>query len=151
MIYYLAYFSKATRLMHEEDLTYLLEESRAWNETHNLTGMLVYLQGRFISQVEGRFMQVLEGTEHDVEEIFQKIQKDPRHHQILVLKRDFIEQRYFKTWEMGFESVDIEKKHSIKGFFPIDDNFLKKDIFNSSHVALDFLKSFYDTHKTFDF
>lgn len=137
--------------MQEEDLTYLLQESRSWNEDHQLTGMLVYLQGRFISQTEGRFMQVLEGTEHDVEEIFAKIQKDSRHHQLMVLKRDFVEQRYFETWEMGFESVDVENRQSVKGFFPIDDNFLKKDIFKNSHIALDFLKSFYDTHKTFDF
>lgn len=137
--------------MQEEDLTYLLQESRSWNEDHQLTGMLVYLQGRFISQTEGRFMQVLEGTEHDVEEIFAKIQKDSRHHQLMVLKRDFVEQRYFQTWEMGFESVDVENHQTVKGFFPIDDNFLKKDIFKNSHIALDFLKSFYDTHKTFDF
>jgi len=137
--------------MHEEDLNYLLQESRQWNEDHNLTGMLVYLQGRFISKVEGRFMQVLEGTEHDVEEIFQKIERDNRHHQVMVLKKDFIDKRYFETWEMGFESVDVENWQNVKGFFPIDDNFLKKDIFKNSHIALEFLKSFYNTHKMFDF
>jgi hypothetical protein len=76
--------------------------------------MLVYLQGRFITQVEGRFMQVLEGTEHYVEEIFQIIQKDPRHHQLLVLNRDIVAQQYFETWEMGFELVDVDTKQILK-------------------------------------
>jgi len=137
--------------MQEEELTHLLQESKAWNEDHELTGMLVYLQGRFIDEVEGRFMQVLEGSEEEVEGIFKKINTDHRHHRLLVLQRGFIEKRNFETWEMGFESVNLEIKKNMKGFFPIDDNFLRKDIFNNSHIALTFLKSFYDTHTTFNF
>jgi len=151
MIYYLTYFSKATRLMQEEELTYLLQQSRSWNQDHGLTGMLVYLQGRFIDEVEGRFMQVLEGTQQEVEGIFKNIEKDIRHHQVLVLKRDFIDKRHFETWQMGFESVSLEARNDVKGFFHVDENFLKHDIFNNSNIALTFLKSFYDTHITFNF
>src|SRR3954468_16894005 len=85
MIFYLIYISKAKRLMQEDELVALLNESRNWNNDHGLTGMLLYVEGRFIEQNEGRFMQVLEGDERQVKSIFEKIKTDVRHFHIIVL------------------------------------------------------------------
>lgn len=133
--------------MKEKDLNFLLEQSIAWNTDHNLTGMLLYIQGRFISQLEGRFMQILEGTEADVENLFVKIKKDSRHHKVIVLNRNKINQRAFSTWQMGFESVSYEKDMQPRGIFKLDESFLMSKDYGHANTAYNFLKSFYNINK----
>ena len=58
---HLIYVSSATREMTEEDLIFLLEQSRNRNLRQHVTGMLLFVGGNFI--------QVLEGDDKDVEEI----------------------------------------------------------------------------------
>ncbi|HTK17967.1 MAG TPA: BLUF domain-containing protein, partial [Mucilaginibacter sp.] len=59
-IFYLIYISTATKLMPDEELYFLLEQSRRDNEQYDITGMLLYMQSRFLNKLEGRFMQLLE-------------------------------------------------------------------------------------------
>jgi hypothetical protein len=151
MLFNLIYISKATKLMTENELLYLLNQSTAWNKDHGLTGMLIYIEGRFIDRVEGRFMQVLEGTEYEVDRIFKNISKDARHHQLIVLKRGELESRNFDSWLMGFNSIGLDDYKQHPNFFELNDEYLKSENFKSSNSALSFLKSFYDTHKTFNF
>lgn len=143
MLYNLIYFSKSKWLMSEDDLTSLLEESRAWNLDHHLTGMLLYIEGRFLIDKEGRFMQVLEGTQDEVEGIFSKIRTDKRHHQVIVLKKGDITQRSFIDWQMGFKTFDLEKDENLPGFFNLTDDFLNREDFCDPSDAYNFMKSFY--------
>jgi len=143
MLYHIIYFSKSTKQMQEEDLLPLLKQSRDWNEQHNLSGMLVYMQGGLLSKNEGRFMQVLEGPKNEVDYIFENIKKDSRHHQISVIHYQPVNQRDFTGWQMGFQSLNIEPGEDVKGFFELNDDFLKSEEFIKSNMALNFLKSFY--------
>ncbi len=132
--------------MRSPDLLFLLNQSRNWNQEHGLTGMLLYLEGKFLSKVDGRFMQVLEGTENDVKEIFEKIQQDPRHHSLIILKQSSTEDRNFGTWSMGFKSVKLEACKELPECFDLTEEFLKSDELLKSNLPLNFLKSFYQVN-----
>lgn len=131
--------------MQDGDLLKILSRSRSWNAGHGITGMLLYLEGRFLSQNEGRFMQVLEGTEHQVKDIFEQIKNDERHHGLIVLKQSTAPQRNFNNWSMGFNSLGLDAYKSLPGFFDLNDEFLKSDALQHSNLPLHFLKSFYET------
>lgn len=132
--------------MPSEDLIFLLNQSRSWNEEHGLTGMLLYLEGRFLGKVEGRFMQVLEGTEWEVKQIFEKIKQDPRHHSLIILKQASTKYRNFETWSMGFKSMKLEAGKELPERFDLNDDFLKSAELRQSNVPLNFLKSFYEVN-----
>jgi hypothetical protein len=146
LLFYLIYISKAESLMPNDDLIFLLNQSKTWNQGHALTGMLLYLEGKFLSKVEGRFIQVLEGAERDVKEIFEKIKQDPRHHSLIVLKQSSTNNRSFGTWTMGFKSIKLEDSKGLKGNFDLNEDFLKSDELQQSNVPLNFLKSFYEVN-----
>lgn len=151
MLHYLIYMSSAAALMTDEQLVRLLEQSRSWNETHHLTGMLLYVEGQFLNsvlphtgrQLQGRFMQVLEGTQTEINTIFGKIEKDNRHHDVLVLKETATEQRNFENWAMGFKQLNLRDDQSMEGFFHLDLDFLKDKDWYQTSSPLQFLKSFY--------
>ncbi|AMR30673.1 hypothetical protein A0256_04175 [Mucilaginibacter sp. PAMC 26640] len=136
--------SKAVKLMQEEDLNAVLKESRDWNKTHELTGMLLYIRGHILSHIEGRFIQVIEGPEDEVKYIFERINKDKRHQAITVLKQGVIKKRNFENWQMGFESLFTEEFEAKEGHFELNDAFLESGKLQRLNVALSFLKSFYN-------
>jgi hypothetical protein len=137
--------------MQEDELMFLLKQSRDWNLSHDITGMLLYIEGRFLDHIEGRFMQVLEGSEYEIERIFNNIKNDSRHHQLIVLRQEELEARNFDNWQMGFSSLNREDFERHLGFFELNDDYLNSKEFIESNTAISFLKSFYDTHRTFDF
>ena len=105
---HLIYVSSATRQMSEEELIYLLSQSRDRNERQNVTGILLYAGGNFI--------QILEGEEKDVEEIYQSILNDDRNRGNILIEKENIKQRDFPDWSMGFEHLTNQKKTTIKGY-----------------------------------
>ena len=141
-MFILIYYSKAAYQMLQGDLDLLLIESRAWNTEHGITGVLAYIEGRPYLENEARFMQVLEGTEEEVKKIFKKIQLDPRHCNIIVLKTGSINARNFNDWVMKFEQIDLSANLNLQGFFKLDNDVLKSEEFRESDFALNFLKSF---------
>jgi hypothetical protein len=98
----LIYDSSAVKLFSEAELVSLLEQSREENTRFGITGLLLYK--------DGAFMQVLEGEEASVEELYSTIEKDPRHWACTRLRWEVIRERRFPAWSMGFKnlrSVDI--------------------------------------------
>jgi len=151
MLHNIIYISKVTKLLKDPDLIALLEQSREWNLSHGLTGMLLYIEGKVLSKTEGRFMQVLEGSPEEVIDIFEKIKKDTRHHYIIPLKMGAIEERSFNDWTMGFHPLDMQEMEKLPGFFTLDESFLRSADLQRSNIPLNFLKSFYQTHKAYTF
>lgn len=94
----LVYVSSATQLFSDDDLKALLEQSRNKNTRLGLTGLLLHK--------DGNFMQVLEGEEEAVLQIYATIQGDLRHHGILELTRQQIQEREFASWSMGFKNLN---------------------------------------------
>ena len=94
----LVYLSSATAVPGEAELAELVARARTHNAAHGLTGMLLY--------AEGNFLQVLEGDEREVDELFSRIRRDPRHQHIVCLERATVARREFADWDMGFRRLD---------------------------------------------
>lgn len=86
----------------------MLAQSRAWNSTHGLTGILLYSNGGI--------MQVLEGPHNEVQYIFARISRDNRHAQVVKLADGPIEHRQFQPWSMGFKAVNPNDFVKLKGY-----------------------------------
>jgi hypothetical protein len=104
----LIYISCATREMNEKDLFALLQQSRIKNEKCNVTGLLLY--------AKENFMQVLEGDEVVVDDIYQSVLKDERNTRNAIIQRKNIDKRSFPKWSMGFKTIDDIPVHMMKGF-----------------------------------
>ena len=135
-MYHLVYTSHASRHFKEEDLVSLLKECRAFNKEHDITGMLLHIQGKFI--------QVLEGSQQEVVSLFEQIAIDPRHNRVAVVVEGDSESRIFKNWSMGFKRLTDDQAIHLSGFKDIDQFFAKKNIQKKSNLLLIFLRLFYD-------
>lgn len=102
------YVSSATRPFPPEELAELLRVSRQKNHGLGVTGMLLHK--------EGNFMQVLEGDESAVRELFGRIDRDPRHRGVIVLRRTPIEQREFGEWSMAYCDLDRPESRTVQGY-----------------------------------
>lgn len=105
---HLVYVSSATHAMNEEELLYLLEQSRNRNKRQNVTGMLLYCKGNFF--------QILEGEANDVEEIYDAIVNDERNKGNILIIKENINERTFPDWSMGFKHLPNENRSPIEGF-----------------------------------
>jgi hypothetical protein len=90
----LVYASSAICPFSATDLTLILHRSRPRNELYGVTGMLLYHSGSFL--------QVLEGPQEGVDNVYRHILRDRRHTAATVLLRQEISRREFEGWSMGF-------------------------------------------------
>lgn len=92
----------------------ILMQSRRNNPKDDVGGALYY--------GDGSFFQCLEGERTDVDRVFDKISKDPRHRDIKVLACREVDQRQFSHWSMKFVSTleDIQKLLKQRGFDTFD-------------------------------
>lgn len=110
------YISASVGLLSEEELLKILKVSRGNNASKQITGMLLYKGGNF--------MQVLEGPDDAVNELYEKIKKDSRHHGVSVISKEQIQTRQFPNWEMAFvnlDNPDIKNEPNYSQF--LDDEF----------------------------
>ncbi len=98
MLLQLGYVSTATGSTDRAGLLDILETARGLNHGAGVTGLLLFY--------DGHFMQLLEGEEHAVRDIFGRIAADPRHRDITVLFEEPIDERLFTDWTMGFQRLD---------------------------------------------
>src|SRR3712207_1506424 len=76
------------------ELQGILTAARRTNARLAVTGALLYNQGSFA--------QVLEGPLPAIERIFEAIQCDPRHSEVMVIDSGPIDARTFPEWSMAF-------------------------------------------------
>ncbi|HVJ55034.1 MAG TPA: BLUF domain-containing protein [Aliidongia sp.] len=106
----LVYVSAAVPGFSDVDLAQLLHQSRSNNGAQGVTGLLLH--------VGGNFMQVLEGTRAAVEQTFERIAADTRHHNLLVLLRFDLPERQFPDWSMALCSLADLPPAERAGFAP---------------------------------
>ena len=102
------YVSIAKHLMTKEELLDLLDQCTRNNRELQITGMLLYRNGRF--------MQILEGPDRAVWNVFRSISKDKRHHSVIKLVDRPVKERLFAEWTMGFRNLDEIRADSFPGF-----------------------------------
>lgn len=61
-------------------------------------------------------MQVLEGPEPAVRELFQKIARDPRQKDVFVLLQMTVPEREFSNWSMAFHDLNSEDSSTLPGY-----------------------------------
>lgn len=71
----------------------ILAQSRQHNPVSGITGILCYGGGIFLQAIEGGRMAV--------SELYGRIQKDPRHKDVVLLDYEEISERRFGGWTMG--------------------------------------------------
>jgi hypothetical protein len=96
-VHQVIYSSAAVAPFSELELTTLLVAARVNNGRLGVTGILLYH--------EGSFLQALEGDEHVVNRLYEKIGKDKRHYRVVTLLRQQLDARHFEQWQMGFASM----------------------------------------------
>lgn len=104
---HLIYASRAKVEFTKEDLIALLDTAKHNNEKIDITGMLLYC--------EGSFLQILEGEPKTVNELFNKIGRDPRHADTIKIIEESIEERRFPDWSMGFKGITKKDFLSVEG------------------------------------
>jgi hypothetical protein len=109
-IYYIIYISTATQPFSKPELLELLTKSRENNTKLGLTGMLLYKNDVF--------QQILEGPEEAVNSLFQKIKKDPRHHDVVKATDGFQAKRQFTDWSMGYCDLNSAAAAATPGYLP---------------------------------
>ena len=111
-LFRLVYRSQATQPLAAAALVTLLENARANNQHYLLTGLLLY--------AEEEFMQVLEGPEPALSELYERIQADPRHYHVRTLHYAPIKKRAFPDWRMGFARPSAAAFRQATGFLPLE-------------------------------
>lgn len=109
-MFWLAYLSSATRPFSQAELIELLTRSREKNSRLGITGLLLYRGGNF--------MQVLEGEERAVLELYDTIRRDSRHYGQFILDQGHCDERQFSDWSMGFQNLSDQAVQTIPGFSP---------------------------------
>jgi hypothetical protein len=93
----LLYISNTSADFPQSALDDILAVSRHKNAARDVTGMLLYL--------DGAFLQVLEGPNDPVEEIYTRICRDERHWDVQTLLDSADAPRAFAEWSMGFRKL----------------------------------------------
>ena len=125
---HMTYVSSATELFSPDELTELLRHSRAANERAGISGMLLYK--------EGNFMQTVEGPAEAVRNLTERLERDPRHHGMLVLLEGEREEREFDGWSMGFRDLTAAGDLAdVEGYSEFLDTPLTADAFGADPAA----------------
>src|SRR5688500_10862994 len=107
-MYFLAYLSSASPKLDEDNLIDILIASRRRNAQSSITGLLLFM--------EGNIVQIIEGEEHDVIQLFSKIEQDRRHYSIVKIAEGNIDDRMFKDWAMGFKTISFPELEKFTGY-----------------------------------
>jgi hypothetical protein len=108
-VQHVLYRSKARQPMSPDQLTELLEESRTWNEQHQITGLLCYSS-------DGHFVQVIEGPAAEVNELFARIRQDTRHYSVTALSQKASSTRWFADWKMALVQAEPAQYYWLIGY-----------------------------------
>lgn len=101
------YTSQALEPFSKRDFLDMLHESRAYNSIDNISGVLMYGNGTFI--------QIIEGEQENVNDLFTRILRDSRHKEVKLILDSFVDSRYFSNWAMGSADFDDPELSFIPG------------------------------------
>lgn len=96
-VFRMAYVSEAHTTMPVRELAELEATSQRNNRETGIFGVLITDRDRFV--------QVLEGPKEAVQELFARIERDPRHHTVQVFATDEAASAAFERWSMGVFDV----------------------------------------------
>ncbi|CAN5133689.1 hypothetical protein BH09PSE6_BH09PSE6_04700 [soil metagenome] len=96
---HLMYASRLDPALASRDaMTRLLEDARAFNDAHQVTGGL--------RVNDAAAFQVLEGDPDTVDALYRRIEADARHRDVKLMMRERLVRRQFARWSMGEAHAD---------------------------------------------
>jgi len=95
MLVRLMYASRAVEAVDNDALAVILRQSKEHNPGVGVTGVLCFCSNARI------FLQVLEGGRGAVSAVYNRISRDPRHAEVVLLSYEEIGERSFASWSMG--------------------------------------------------
>lgn len=103
----LTYISNFSRSLTRKEIENIEIVSQKNNFREGISGILL--------SCSGIFFQILEGDDHQVDLLYEKILKDDRHHQVLCLKSEVnITERFFPDWSMKAIAIDENSEILLK-------------------------------------
>jgi len=131
----LVYVSTARAGRGEDDLKDILSRARETNQELCITGILVHL--------DGYFLQVLEGEQDRVRNLYARIENEPHHSSVKVLLESDVAKRAFPDWSMGFREASRDDPFTA-GFVALMRRALEGRISRpEAQVLLTIVKTFY--------
>lgn len=115
-MYHLMYYSIASRGLTEVDISDILTTARRFNATNKITGCLLFHNDTFV--------QLLEGEELVVKDLYAKIKKDPRHQIVTFLAEDNNDQRVFSNFDMAYHKLTASDMNELNKSLFIEKNVL---------------------------
>lgn len=107
-VYHLVYVSAEAVPFTTDMLVDLLDRAREQNAAAGITGLLLHK--------ERNFVQVLEGPRAAVTALYDRICRDPRHRNPIVLDEGEFPGRQFGEWSMGFRDIAAPEVRTLPGF-----------------------------------
>lgn len=101
----LIYVSHAQPDIDVVDIDNILKTSQAFNSENDITGCLLFYNHEFV--------QLLEGGENVVRELYSRIENDKRHFDVKLLSMSYKNSRIFSQWSMAFQNFKDEDWSSI--------------------------------------
>lgn len=100
MHYAISYVSTTSKKLTETEIEKILEFTKNWNNDNNITGILLFS--------EGNFFQVLEGDKELLNDLFSRIESDPRHHNVTRIFGKEIESAKFDGYSANFITLNSQ-------------------------------------------
>ena len=133
----LFYCSLAKEDISKDDILDILKCSRRNNEKIEITGILVYWKKT------NQFLQLLEGEENVILNLYDKICMDNRHSLPRIVYQENILERGFAGWTMAFKSIDEVDTSGIDGFSEFSKlGFTNERTKVSPSIAINLIQSF---------
>lgn len=134
-MHHIIYLSWATVPFTNAQLQNLLTLARQRNTELAVTGILLYGNERFV--------QVLEGEESIIREMYAHIRRDTRHSNILTFANKPVAQRAFMEWAMAFQPLSLQQFDDVVGYLGPPDTPVNTAGFSYTDMHLfDLLRSF---------
>lgn len=111
-------------------------KAQGFNSEHGISGILI-VHKKF-------FMQCIEGQRTTINQLFQRIAKDPRHKDVLIVRYAPLKKRCFPDWSMRAIEENLESRHH---FFSYAADFLYEPQHLSGHAFLEYLQDLSRTQK----
>ncbi|MBL8250817.1 MAG: BLUF domain-containing protein [Candidatus Competibacter sp.] len=94
---HILYISNAIQTPTEAEMEQLLLAARRNNQREGITGVLLH-HGKI-------FIQCIEGPRDKIDQLYARIEADPRHKNIIKILDEPIEARSFGSWQMGCSTL----------------------------------------------
>lgn len=118
-IFRLTYLSQPVKPFTDADLDDIESKSVEANNARDVTGLLIVNRDRVL--------QILEGREDRVRELYTKIEADPRHTVVKMVSALEDEVRLLMTWNMVVRRLDSVPPHLMEQFNEVFDDLLEAE------------------------